>query len=132
MQLLIAGEKLEEKEISEALGRSPDVFLKAGERLSSRSVRTQSSWSLSFNAADGKPDWDSLEDGLRALIAGLQPLKNAFHQLGSRYSIEAYCGHFGTGFGGGPSVSPETLRELADLGLTLTLKTYWGSNEPEE
>jgi hypothetical protein len=77
------------------------------------------------------PDWQSLEDGLRSLVEQLLPLRNDLRELRQRYSTEAYCGHFGTGFGGGPSISPETLQLLADLGLTLTIKTYWGDNQPD-
>jgi Domain of unknown function (DUF4279) len=78
------------------------------------------------------PEWQSLEDGLRSLVERLLPLKDDLRDLRQRYSSEAYCGHFGTGFGGGPSISAETLRSLADLGLTLTIKTYWGDNQPDE
>jgi hypothetical protein len=61
----------------------------------------------------------------------LLPKKDALLELKKRYSIDAYCGHFGSGFGGGPSITPETLGVLSQLGLTLTIKTYWGSTEPE-
>jgi len=47
------------------------------------------------------------------------------------YPPVAYCGHFGSGFGGGPTIAPETLGALAELGLALSIDTYWGSTEPE-
>lgn len=63
--------------------------------------------------------------------AQLLPLKDILLELKNHYSMIAYCGHFGSGFGGGLSITPETLGVLSVLGLTLTIKTYWGSTEPE-
>jgi len=53
-------------------------------------------------------------------------------KLGERRSLNAYCGRFGSGFGGGPTVSQQTLSQLADLGLSVTIKAYWRSTEPDE
>jgi hypothetical protein len=51
--------------------------------------------------------------------------------LRKRFSTEVYCGHFGTGLGGGPNLSAETLGTLAELGLSLRIRTYWRSAEPD-
>ena len=75
--------------------------------------------------------WPSLEEGVTCMLKRLLPLKDILFELKKRYSMVAYCGHFGSGFGGGPSITPETLNLLAQLGLTSTIKTYWGSTEPE-
>jgi hypothetical protein len=128
--LLVAGDDLDEAEVSRKLGLQPTVFHRKGEPLPPRRRREQSVWSLIAYPSPDNPDWLSLDDGLRCLIDKLLPLKDVLRGLGQRYSIEAYCGHFGSGFGGGPSISPETLRLLADLGLTLTIKTYWGEDQP--
>lgn len=73
-----------------------------------------------------------MEEGLKCLIEKLQALKEPLKELSRRFSLDAYCGHFGSGFGGGPTISTQTLGKLSDFGLSLTIKTYWGSNEPDE
>lgn len=131
VDLVISGDDLEESEVSAILGLKPSMFLKKGERLSPGVTRDISSWSYQFDPPEGKPEWQSLEAGLRSMVQRLQPFRSALDKLSERFQLQAYCGHFGSGFGGGPSISRETLRQLADLGLTLTLKTYWRSLEPE-
>jgi Domain of unknown function (DUF4279) len=131
VELLVAGKDLDEAEVSRKLGLQPTGFLKKGQPLPPRRHREQSVWSFAVRPSPDNPDWPSLEDGLRCLAEKLLPLKNALRELKQRFSIDAYCGHFGSGIGGGPSISPETLRLLADLGLTLTIKTYWGEDQPE-
>jgi hypothetical protein len=132
VDLTIAGDDLDEAEVSTKLGLQPLVFLKKGEPLGPERRRQQSVWSFDVRPSPDNPEWHSLEDGLKSLVERLLPLKDDLRELRRRYSTEAHCGHFGTGFGGGPSISPETLQLLADLGLTLTIKTYWGDNQPDE
>lgn len=132
VDLMIAGDNLDQAEVSGLLGMKASVFLNKGEPRSQRAPRVGSVWSFQIDPPEGKPEWQSLEAGLKSMIEKLQPLKGALGKLRERFSTDAYCGHFGSGFGGGPSISPQTLRQLADLGLTLTIKTYWGSTEPDE
>jgi len=131
--LTISGDDLDEAEISAMLGMAASLFFKKGEPLSPRSQkeRSTSTWSIDFYQPAGKPVWPSLEEALRYMIERLLPKRDALLELRERYSMDAYCGHFGSGFGGGPSITPETLGVLSQLGLTLTIKTYWGSTEPE-
>lgn len=127
--LLIAGDDLDEAEVSKKLDLQSNVFLRKGEPMGPTRRREQSVWSFDVRPSPDDPAWPSLDDGLKCLIEKLLPLKKALGELRQRYSVEAYCGHFGSGFGGGPSISPETLRLLAELGLTLTIKTYWHEDE---
>jgi hypothetical protein len=131
--LAISGDDLDETQISSILGLRASVFFKKGEPLSpwTKTKHSTSTWSFHFDPAEGKPEWQSLEEGLVCMLKRLLPLKDALLELKKRYSMVAYCGHFGSGFGGGPSIRPETLGVLSQLGLTLTIKTYWGSTEPE-
>lgn len=129
VELVIAGNDLDEAEISRMLGLESSVFLMKGERLSPQRQREQSVWSFTVYPSPGNPEWQSLDDGLKCLVEKLLPLKDILGELRRRYSTQAYCGHFGSGFGGGPSISPETLRLLANLELTLTIKTYWREEE---
>jgi hypothetical protein len=131
VELLIAGDDLDKAEVSRTLGLQSSVFLRKGEPMGPKRRREQSVWSFDVRPSPDDPAWESLDDGLKCLVEKLLPLKNALSELRQRYSTEAYCGHFGSGFGGGPSISAETLRRLADLGLTLTIKTYWGEDQSD-
>jgi uncharacterized protein DUF4279 len=131
VDLTIVADELDEAELSRLLGLKASVFHKKGEPLSQRTKRESCSWSFFIDPPEGDRYWHSLEEGLKCLIERLQSLKDILRELRANYSLHAYCGHFGSGFGGGPSISSETLRMLADWGLTLTIKTYWGSTEPE-
>lgn len=127
--LVIAGDDLDEAEVSKKLGLQSTVFLRKGQPMGPNRLRKQSVWSFDVRPSPDNPDWQSLDDGLKCLAKELLPLKSILDELKQRYSMEAYCGHFGSGFGGGPSISPGTLRLLADLGLTLTIKTYWSEDQ---
>ena len=72
-----------------------------------------------------------LEDGLHALLKKIEPLKAELLKLRERFSLTAYCGHFGSGLGGGPRISVDTLRRLSELGLELDIQTYWSTVEPD-
>lgn len=134
VELLVAGEDFDETEISTTLGLKPTLFQKKGELMSPKRRRDKTVWSFAVNPSAEDPAWDSLEDGLKCLSETLIPLKDRLRDLRQKYSTVAYCGHFSTGpygFAGGPSISPETLRQLGDLGLTLTIKTYWSEDETD-
>lgn len=132
--LSISGDDLEEAEVSELLGLRPNVFLKKGDLLSKTSQRRRETSTLSFfiDPPGGEQDWKTLDAGLMCLIERFEHLKGVLAELKRRFALYAYCGHFGSGFGGGPTVSPEVLGKLAEMGLTLTVETYWGSSEPDE
>ena len=132
VDLIIIGDDLDEADISKKLGLQSTGFLKKGERMSATLRRKKSVWSFEVRPSPDNPKWQSLDEGLKSLVDTLLPLKTVLGELRQQYSTDAYCGHFGTGFGGGPSVSPETLRLLGELGLTLTIKTYWGNTEPDQ
>jgi Domain of unknown function (DUF4279) len=134
VDLTISGDDLDEAEISQLLGLKANVFLKKGALLSKTSQRSRETNSLSFfvDPPDGEQDRISLDAGLSCLIEKFHNLKGILASLSSRFKLDAYCGHFGSGFGGGPSSSPQVLGKLAEMGLTLTIRTYWGSTEPDE
>lgn len=134
VDLLVSGDELNEAEVSSMLGLKTSVFHKKGEPFApnSKKIRHTSSWSFFVCRPNSETEWDSLEEGLRPLIEKLESLKEPLKKLGERFSLDAYCGHFGSGFGGGPVISAETLGKLSDLGLSLTIRTYWASNEPGE
>ena len=129
--LTIVGE-LDEDAVSTKLGLRATTFLKKGESMGPKRQRELSVWSFELGPSANTLAWQSLDDGLRHLAEKLLPLKSRLEELRQRYSTYAYCGHFGSGFGGGPSISPETLRMLAELGLTLTIKTYWSDESAEK
>ena len=103
--LLVAGDDLDQAEVSRKLGLQSSVFLLKGQPMGPKRRREQSVWSFDVRPSPDDPAWESLDDGLKCLVEKLLPLKSALGELKQRYSTEAYCGHFGSGFGGRPFIS---------------------------
>lgn len=131
VSLSITADDLDEGELSRALNMKPNSFHKRGEQRSPESRYGRSEWRRHFEPPDGAPDWSSLDAGLKRMVELLRHKKVALLELRKRFSLVAFCGHFGSGFGGGPTVEPETLGALADLGLSIFIDTYWSSLEPD-
>ena len=125
VELRIVGDDLEESEVSSVLGLRPTLFHKKGEQKSPTLQMNQSVWSFEVCSSPGNPEWKSVEEGLASLLGTLLPLKDFLDELKQRYSVMICCGHFASGFGGGPSLSPEILRSLAALEVKLSISTYW-------
>jgi hypothetical protein len=68
VDLTIAGDDLDEAEVSTKLGLQPLVFLKRGEPLGPKRRRQQSVWSFDVRPSPDNPEWHSLEDGLKSLV----------------------------------------------------------------
>jgi Domain of unknown function (DUF4279) len=131
VDLKIVGNISTEEEISKALGIKPTTFFKKGEPKSPSRNWNESSWTLSMRPSAGDDlEWDSLEDGLGALLDQISPLKPSIDKLKQEYRVLIYVGHFATGVGGGPMFSPSLLKRLATAELELVISTYW--NEDQE
>ena len=132
VSLSIVADELDESELSRILDVKPSSFRQRGDLRSPTSRYERSAWLRHFDPPNGEPHWSSLNEGLKQMAEQLRPRKAALLEVGKKHDIAAYCGHFGSGFGGGPDIAPETLRELAELGLSLSIDTYWSSLEPDE
>jgi hypothetical protein len=107
---VVAGDDIDEAEVSGLLGLKASVFLWKGEQLFPEQKRRHTSKLAGrHSAVRGEPERQSLGEGPsifdRQAAIPLDVLKNP----SQRYSLDVHCGHFESGFGGGPSVSPQTL-----------------------
>jgi hypothetical protein len=131
VELNIAGDSIDEQALSRQIGLEATRFFKKGEEKSPGRVRKQSVWSLEVLPADGK-EWLSLEDGLTCLLGKLMPAKDSLKKIATEYDVAFSCGHFYSSFGGGPTLSPKLLEQLALFGLKLRISDYWGDEEGKE
>jgi len=73
---------------------------------------------------DDRSDWDSLEIGLAALLEIFSSHTKALQEYSNSHDVYIWCGHFCSGFDGGPHLSAEILKGLGDFGIPLWLDTY--------
>jgi hypothetical protein len=126
VQLRISGNNLDPNEISRHLGLEPNQVRIAGERRSSNQVWRESLWSYNGGAAADFPaEWESMEEGLRALLKHLLPKKELIQQYSKSYDVVWWCGHFQSSFDGGPTLSASLLQLLADFGVPLFIDNYF-------
>ena len=86
-------------------------------------------WEYEVRPGEDKVGWDSLEDGLQTVISAFVPRERELRNYQQQYRVFLWCGYFSTSFCGGPALSPQILRALADFGVELILDTY-ASDEP--
>jgi hypothetical protein len=86
-------------------------------------------WGYSAYPTNRPKNWDSLEEGLSALLNIFMPLKKKIAEYAEKYDVNLWCGHFTSSFDGGPTLSPEILKKLGDFGVELFLDTYFQSDE---
>jgi len=130
VELTIAGDSIEEQALSRQIGLQATRFFKKGDEKSPGAVWKESVWSLEVLPSDGN-EWMSLEDGLVSLLRKLMPAKDLLKKIAAEHDVAISCGHFYSGFGGGPTLSPKILESLAQLGLKLRISDYWSDDEVE-
>ena len=123
------GEVLDLEGITNNLGITPTDTRRLGEYRSSSSVWTQSMWGYSADPSNEPKNWDSLEEGLSALLNIFMPLKKKIDEYAKKCHVNLWCGHFTSSFDGGPTLSPEILKKLGDFGVELFLDSYSSSDE---
>jgi hypothetical protein len=123
VELRVIGDWTDEKEISGRIGFEASQFVRKGE-LQYQKVSQQSVWKLDARPSQDSLEWPSLENGLTSLVERLLPVKAAIDELNSSCDVSIVCGHFASGFGGGPTLSPAVLELLARLGVKLTIISY--------
>jgi hypothetical protein len=122
--LRICGVKLDPAVVSARLGLTPTQIRMVGQpRPGGKSVWDEAMWEYEVSS-DGRAAWPSLEEGLRTLLSAFQPLNEALEQYKRSFHVLLWCGHFSSGFDGGPTFSSTLLKELADFGVELYLDTY--------
>jgi hypothetical protein len=132
VELRIVGEISDERDISSRLGIGATSFFKKGEPKSPKRKWESSMWSFAAQPSEDQTEWNSLEEGLTNLHNRLLPVKPVIDELKQRYRVSICCGQFASGFGGGPSFSPELLKRLAGLEVELTISTYWHEESEQD
>jgi hypothetical protein len=121
VEFRISGKDLSPAEITEAMGIQPTRVLQVGERRTASSSFDQATWSYAGAAGE---EWTSLEVGLNSLMRELFPKRDLISGFAKRFDACWWCGHFQDSFDGGPRLSPDLLRELADFGIPVALSNY--------
>lgn len=125
MELRVYGPSLDPDVITRDTGLQPCRTQRAGTRLGSKTLG-QSMWG--FDGALGD-QWESLEQGLNALLDLVEPQRGAFERYAKQYSIIWWCGHFQRSFDGGPTLSVKLLNRLAEFPADLFIDNYFSSSD---
>ncbi len=120
--LRICGEALNTGEITRELGIEPTKVVEVGDKgpLGPAQIPVRM-WQT--RTEDGSENWSELEAGLRQIINVYGRRKQALAKLQQRWEVLLFCGYF-TDELGGPTLSPDVLKGLGDLGVELFLDTY--------
>ena len=130
VQFRISGKDLDPSEVTHKLGLEPNQVRIAGERRSANQVWQESLWSYngSTDSAGAAREWTSLEDGLRYVHERLLPKKELIQKYAKSHEVVWWCGHFQSGFDGGPTLSASLLKLLADFGVPLFIDNYFSED----
>ncbi len=123
VELRVESEHLSPEQVSIDLGLEPSLVRRAGERRSSTSVFSKSLWA--FSGAPPVAQWNSFEDGLHHLLGALTPRRSQLEAYFQRCSVYWWCAKFQSSFDGALTLSPGTLKALAEFGAPLTLASYF-------
>jgi len=132
VQFRISGKDLNPDEVTRRLDLQPCQVRIAGERRSASQVWDESLWSYDGRATsdEAAKEWASLEDGLRHVLDKLLPKKGLIQEYTRTHEAVWWCGHFQSGFDGGPTLSSSLLALLGDLGVPLFIDNYFRDEEP--
>lgn len=127
VQLRISGKNLDPNDVTHRLGLEPNQVRIAGERRSVNQVWDESLWSYDGGAASAEVarEWTSLEDGLRYVLERLLSKNELIQEYAKTHEVVWWCGHFQSGFDGGPTLSASLLKILGDLGVPLFIDNYF-------
>jgi Domain of unknown function (DUF4279) len=127
VQLRISGKDLDPGDVTHRLGLEPNQVRIAGERRSVNQVWDESLWSYDGGAASAESagEWTSLEEGLRYILERLWSKKELIQEYVKSHEVVWWCGHFQSGFDGGPTLSASLLKLLGDLGVPLFIDNYF-------
>lgn len=128
VSLRVSSPSLDVAQVTRELGLTPTQTRSVGERKSSDKVWDEALWELEV-FPKGRTDWDSLEEGLAALLKIFAPTTEALQEYRKRNDVFIWCGHFSSSFDGGPHLSVEILRALGDFGVPLWFDVYSSSKK---
>jgi hypothetical protein len=123
VSLRISSATLDVAWVTRELGLAPTQTRKVGEHRSADEVWDEALWELEV-FPKGRSDWDSLEEGLAALLKIFAPQTTALQEYSKKHDVFIWCGHFSSSFDGGPHLSGEILRALGEFGVPVWFDTY--------
>lgn len=144
VELRVYGKKLVPAEVTKDLGLHPSFVRHVGDK-ASVGVHEMAIWGYNgfrevkhrkregplykdgyygYNGFTEVKHWKSLEKGLLFVMQKLRPLLPKIHQYKSRHAAIWWCGHFQTEFCGGPTLSPATLKLLAEFEVELFINNF--------
>jgi hypothetical protein len=126
VQFRIFSEKLDPAVITSELGLQPCQVRRQGDLRSDGKVFI-GMWACNGYGNEDGPDWDSLEEGLTFLLEKLWPVREVVAGYRSDAKLIWWCGHFQTGFDGGPQLSPSLLARLGTFGADLFIDNYFSN-----
>jgi hypothetical protein len=121
----ISGDELDPSEITRIFGVAPKFAARKGEQRArgSRPVSHATGiWTFAL-VEDPSPEWE-LDDAIEALLGRLPSDLGLWRELGSRFTIDVFCGLFMGSDNQGADLRASTLRMLADRGMKLELDIY--------
>lgn len=125
VELRFSGDQLQPAEISRRLGLTPTRSRdrSAGEALVGK---PRPYWGFTGHGEDHyQEEWTSFQEGLEFLLSILASRKSEIQSLAREFDGVWWCGHFQSGFDGGPTLSPALLVELGSYGIPLSIDNYF-------
>ena len=127
VQLRINGDIVPD-DITLELGLEPNRVRRAG-TVSHGRILERSLWSYSGASPEVfVREWDTLEEGLLHLLDELVPKKDVLQHYIDHYDTVWWCGHFQSGFDGGPTFSKALLLQLASFGVPVFIDNYFSDD----
>ena len=123
--LRVLNEQLDHQEISDLLGLEPTKFSLAGEVVSRTSGRKRkySGW---FLESDGQVESRDSRDHFAWLLERIAGKGSVLKELSSRGYLVDICCRWDSACGqGGPSMNPEQMVQLGELGVELWFDIYF-------
>jgi len=125
VSLRISGKKFDPSIITSELGMEPtQVRVEGQPRPGGRSAWDESMWEYEAKTSNEEREWQSLEQGLHALLSVFASRQATLREYQQRFKVSLFCGHFTSSFNGGPTLPPSLLEQLGAFGVELFLDTY--------
>lgn len=121
VELRFTSATLDPSEVGRRLNLEP-----SGSSLAHGARSKRAFWAYNGHDQPGfRAEWESLEHGLDFLLNALASCQSTIVELSGQYSACWWCGHFQSGFDGGPTLSPGLLGRIATYGLPLAIDNYF-------
>ena len=125
VSLRVRGDDLDPAEITRTFGVEPDFSARKGESWLRRGrtvIQASGIWTRRVRHG-AAPVWD-LERAVHTLLADLPTDLEIWRALGSRYTLDIFCGLFMSNENQGTQLSAATLLVLGERGLVLDIDVY--------